>query len=419
MNSFSVLLGYLAFSCLQKLVKSAQIQQVHAHAPYSTLVVKLPFELQDSLITVMKEELRGVLKKKLYKVLEMMSSVALDYADHKKMDLELVNEDPIITLLETDHALIQMEAFPEEESWNPMWGFDLFSVYTCDGLTYLTFGYGKDVKALKKQAIQAQSFDLKKFLNESGFLNEHGAIRDRGLDLLSYYRHLIESHLYSHGLQTVLSEKNILDRSIRIIQGSFRIDPWILPGFDLQEVLLTLNLSKGAKKLNSYLKSLIKILKLLSFRIQITFCGKFPESDLKELTSGLDNLNYQSSDYKQIKIEILDTFERYVTIAHFELLKKEVQGDINLLKIILMHVLVHKKLYPESLDRPKQIAVIGDLEQCPPLCEALFKAKFTGCHAFVLESKGLISDKQALDYQIDNLVYYSQSDGVLKEKAFK
>jgi hypothetical protein len=417
-NDQAVILGFLAFSCLQKLIKQAALIDVCASHPYTTVIVKIPFELQSSLLTVFKEELRGLIKQKSYQVMDMVPHVAINYAASKNIKLRLETDDPVITILETDGFISPLNTSVTEVELPLPFQFDILDIKIIEDLTHITFVYGSETKNLKKQAQTAQAFNVEMFLVTSEVLSSAGNYKERGEDLLSYYRHLICGYLA--GMGCFLESRNDQSKKFTItkITGIDLVDPLILPSLQPAVELLFFETPNSLKNVKSCLSLLTKILKLLKFSFRINFQGKFQESDIKEMSLDHENVVVSLGSQKCVKLEILDTFGRHVSVTSIQILKKNIECEIDVLNLILMHVLVHKKLFPESLPRPKQVAVLKSDHESEELLDVLTKRRLQGESVFRFEHKDKASEKQALDYQIDNLLYYSESERVIKERSF-
>lgn len=418
MNDQATLLCYLAYNSLKKLVKSAELIDIFPREPYATICVSVPFEIQLELQTVLMEDLRGVIKEGGYKLFEMMSSVAKDYAEHKKLDLELDEDSDVAILFETPHLLMQVASDSCASELELPFKCDILDVKTDQDMTYITFGFGDEVKTLKKILNKTSGFVLSDYLVRAGYVTVEGFFKERMDQLLNYYKAIFLTPLRELGV-TYLSDANELEAGCATFSSQDVVkDPLILGSLVTQEFELHAKLPLSFKKSNSCLKSLIKILKMLEFRIQINFQGKFPDSDMRDLCFEIEDSIFSRGDVRSVKIDVLDSLKRLTSVCQLTFTKKFMICKIDVLRIILTHLLQHHKAYPSAFLRPKQIAVCGLMQKHPILAQQLLEAQLTGCCAFAVEQKDLIDDKQALDYQIDKLLYWSESEAKVKDKSY-
>jgi hypothetical protein len=416
-NDQATLLAYLAFSCLQKLMPKAQLVALYPQTPYTTLGLQLPFKLQDPLTDILKENLRGIIKQKSYQIFEMVPQVALSYAASKKIKVSIDEDQPLVTLLETQGTILEIQEGLEDQNVELSAHFDLFKIQEVSGQTYLTLVFGQEVKRVKKQGQLASEFKLVPFLQEAGVLSACGTFLDRGLALLDYYQELVVKPFYAIGCQKGLgvgdSQHYITTKTLD--QGYE--DPVSLPGLTLSESLIFIPLPLSFKKVNLCIKELYKVLNLINIKFELTLYGQYSDHQFRELSLGLGEFNQCSAQYKQLVICLIDTYGRFEPIVRFNFSKKQIGCEIYLTKFVLGSVLEFKKLYPDNLPRPVQKAIIGDLTQHPLLVEALFEARLRGENAFFLKKEAL-SGKEALDYQIDDLIYCSESEKVITQRSF-
>lgn len=419
MNQNAALLGYLAFGSLKKLIPKVQLIDVFPTFPYVTVRLQAPFELQETLLTIFKEDLRGVIKKAQYKIFEMVPQVALDYARHKQCFFELVNEDPVITLLELDHMLMQVQGPLEFLSLDQQ-GYDLIHINAHSNYVYdLTLVLGDDVKNLKKILKSLQDFKLIEFLKNTGVLdNKQNVLSQRGVDVVNFYTQVVCSQLLEVGCRFLAENPNEASYVLTSQKGGVFEDPLMLGDISLESSHLCVKIDSSSKKINSCLKSLIKILKMMALNFQVHVYGKYHEAELKEITLGIDELVFLTSDIRCLELKVLDGINRYKTVAKFYIFKKSIELSFDLLNLIFANLSVHRKIYPENLERPKQVAVYGDLNKYKSLSEAYFKSRLKGESGFTLDIKDLLSSKDALDYQIDKMIYFSVTDEVVKEKSY-
>lgn len=418
MNQDPTLLGYLAFGSLKKFIKNAQLIDVFSSAPYVTLRVQLPFDLQETLVTLMKEDLRGALKKSQYKIFDMVPHVALDYARHKNLNLEIMSEDPVVKLLEFDHAILQvvhpLGVYELEKS------FDLLETRSYSNHVFdISFAACDDVKNIKKTLKVFQQIKVIDFLKNAGVLDKkHHVFAQRGDDILAYYAQVVQSQLVVNGCSVLAENPHDLNYVITSQAEELYEDPLVLGELSLESRFICTKIDNHPKKINSCLKSLIKILKMMSLNYRLQVLGKYQESELKEITLGIEELAFMTSDTRCLELKVLDGLNRYKTVAKLYVFKKSIELNVDLLNLIFTHLTVHKKIYPENLDRPRQIAVYGDLNKHESLAEAYVKSRLKGESGFILDIKDLLSSKDALDYQIDKMIYFSPSDGMVKEKSY-
>jgi hypothetical protein len=418
-NQDATLLGYLAFGSLKKLIKKAQLIDVMPCAPFVTVRVELPFELQDAVVTLLKEDLRGLIKKNQYKIFDMIPHVALDYAKHKNFTLEIVSEDHVIKLLEFEHALVQINHPIDQESLKNE-SFDLFEVVSYANHVFdLNFALGDDIKNLKKILKSFREFQLVDFLKNAGILDRKELVlSQRGQDVLNYYTQVVHCQLVSSGFCALAENPQDISYIMTAQRGELFEDPLILGEMGLESCFIRAKMETHAKKINSCLKSLIKILKMMSLNFQLHVSGKFPENDLKEITLGIEELAFLTSDTRCLELKVLDGLNRLKTVVKFHVFKKSIELNVDLINLFLTHLTVSKRLYPSAFERPRQVAVYGDLSKHQSLCEAYAKSRLKGESGFILDVKDLLSSKDALDYQIDKMIYFSTSDGMVKEKSY-
>lgn len=418
MNQNAALLGYLAFGSLKKLISKVQLIDVFPSFPYVTVRIQAPFELQEPLLTIFKEDLRGVIKKSDYKVFEMVPHVALDYARHKQYALELINQDPVITLLELDHMLMQIELPLQIQSLDHP--FDVIAINSYSDSVYdLILVLGDDVKNVKKIFKNWQNFQIDAFLKNAGVWDKkENVLSQRGMDVINFYTQVVCSQLLEARCNFLAENPGQSNDVITSHKGEIFEDPLLLGEVSFEGCHLCVKLESSSKKINSCLKSLLKILKMMALNFKLYIYGKYQEHELKEITLGIDELVFLTSETRCLELKVLDGINRYKTVAKFDIFKKSIELSIDLLSLIFTNLTVHRKIYPESLERPKQVAVYGDLNKYKSLSEAYFKSRLKGESGFILDIKDFLSSKDALDYQIDKMIYFSVSDEMIKEKSY-
>jgi len=168
-NDQAILLGYIAFSVIKKLIPKASLIQLFPQTPFVSLFVDLPFPLDETFQTVIKEELKKTLKDGQYKVLEMVPQVAFSYARSKKVKIDLDENQSIVSLLETPYELIWMQEECIQKELDPKISFEILTVSKSKE-SLIVIGFGESLKEAKKSFKEHYSTKTLNYLNDAGYL---------------------------------------------------------------------------------------------------------------------------------------------------------------------------------------------------------------------------------------------------------
>lgn len=401
MNDQATLFGYIAFSVIKKLIPKAELVEVFSQDPYVSIQLDLPFLLDERFITVIKEEIKKTIKEKLYKVTEMVPSVALAYAKSKKQCLEIDEDCSIVRFLETPFNLTWIKQDTSIDALDPKFMFECLDV-GFSNQSLMVFVLGDHLKEHKKNFKVNFSKKLKSYLIEASFIDASGAFTQRGQDLINYYQNFaikpfIENGVYRFDYEETL-ELDVLSR----LSKDFIIDPFLDVDQIFENPLICLKTSFSLEKLNSYLKSVSKIPKMLGFSYEIDLEGKFQQADIMKLDCEKKPSCFGDKEGKTVVLSIVDVFGRKIPYMTVVIMRKTMEVKVNILTPVIVSLHQNGRCYPLALQRPRQVAFSSTMIGESAELYLTKRMKGESCFILNLESKSL--KLMAESYQIDEWI---------------
>jgi hypothetical protein len=401
-NDQAILLGYIAFSVIKKLIPKAELLEVFPQEPYVSIQLDLPFALDETFITVIKEELKKTVKESLYKVTEMVPSVALSYAKSRKQVLEIDENCTIVKLLETPFSLAWIKQDTDLDQLDPKLAFDCLEICR-DADTLMVFAIGDQFKELKKNFKSHYSKKHLSYLKEASFINDSGSFTQRGQDLINYYQNFAIKPLIENGIHRFECEEGEdQDIAFKVSKDSF-IDPFLSVNQFFENPLICLKTSFSLEKLNSYLKSVKKIPKMLGFSYEIDLEGKFQQADIAKLDFEKPPSCFGEKEGKKLVLSIVDVFGRKIPFMTAVLMKKTMEIEVSILTMAIASLHQNGRFYPLALDRPKQVAFTPS-KMTGENAELYLTKRLKGESCFILNPESKNIKQLAESYQIDEWI---------------
>jgi len=357
-------------------------------------------------LDLVKENLRGLIKRRSYSLKEMVPSVAVEYGVHKGVNLDMDLEASTVWILEVGPLLLPIQENFEGGDLAYGLNFDIFEIHQGD-YTELTLGFSQDIKALKKVYQRASGFKIAHFIAEAGLLSEEGLWVERGQDFFDYYKEFLKGVIF-YG-----------DEALEAGVNEVYQDPFVYGDKNVFNPKIGVRIPFSETNCISLLKSLIKIPKMLEFSFYCVLEGKWKANELFSLVGEALNEKLVKGSQKRLKLEILDSYEREIPLVDLVITKKYLDLTVDVVATLTLQLLLKGCLYPVSFPRPKQIAVVGDVEKSETLKEAKRRARLTGFHAFRWPSNKALTSKEAALLQIDESLEVDRSSGELKIRDFK